>query len=164
MLNVGFFGGHTVHGLGPACDMQAFFTCVKMAASSLDSKVVNFSLIDRLYRRYVKLDELQATAALIAQIQVIMRDIQTHNIEWNTIVPLHGATRLDTSKISISDVFEKYFFAFDDSVGSAQSFYKTFGKYRPVLTIISDMPRFLVDEKRPPMEYDALEGEPMWLR
>jgi len=32
------------------------------------------------------------------------------------------------------------------------------------MTIISDLPRFHIDEMRPLAEYDALEGEPIWLR
>jgi len=32
------------------------------------------------------------------------------------------------------------------------------------MTIISDLPRFVKDETRPLANYDALEGEPMWLR
>jgi len=93
-----------------------------------------------------------------------MSNIPARSIDWDTIASLHTATRLDISKANLADVFEKYFLALDDAVKSAQSFYENFGKYRPVLTIVSDMPRFVVDEERSLAEYDALEGEPLWLR
>jgi hypothetical protein len=128
MPNVGFFGGHTVHELGPTCDMQAFFACIKMIASNLGPEAYSLPLVDRLYRRYVKLDDLQATTALVAQIRASMADIRTQNIEWNTVVPFDSATRLDKSKANLVDVFEKYFSALDDSISSARSFYEVFEK------------------------------------
>ncbi|GGF21934.1 hypothetical protein GCM10011611_29990 [Aliidongia dinghuensis] len=164
MPNVGFFGGHTVHELGPAADMQAFFACVNIAASRLHLDPASLSLIDRLYRRYVRLEELQATALVIERIRAVMAAIPPQNVDWNSITPPYGATKLDISKPNLADLFSRYFLALDDATKSAESFYKKFGKYRPVLTIISDMPRFVIDEKRPMSDYDTLQGEPIWLR
>ena len=32
------------------------------------------------------------------------------------------------------------------------------------MTAVTDLPRVITDTKRPLAEYDALEGDPIWLR
>jgi len=48
--------------------------------------------------------------------------------------------------------------ALDQAVQLLQKIQKT------IMTAVTDLPRVITDTKRPLAEYDALEGDPIWLR
>jgi hypothetical protein len=91
-------------------------------------------------------------------------------VDWGGL--LAGGTersRLNHSQQTLADVFAKYFENFAYCVESARLNYETFKSYpgysyEPVRTVISDLPGFARDKDKPLAEYDALEGEPFWLR
>ena len=164
MRNVGFCGGSAVRDLGPASDMKAFFKCIDLAISLLPSDVNSSLLTDRLYRRYLRLEELGSAAALIAEVRNVLSDIPTESLNWHAMGRDSAATRLDLSQKKVSDVFVRHLNGAEDLIRNATAFNKRFDIYQPVITIISDMPYFLRDESRPLADYDQLEGEPLWLR
>ena len=164
MANVGFCGGSEVRDLGSASVMKAFFKCVDLAASRLPSNIDSSLLTDRLYRRYLRLEELAPAAALITQVRQILADIPADSIDWKAMGWDSASTRLNLSQQTVADVFGRHLKGAVELIENAESFNKRFNIYQPVITIISDLPRFVTDERRPLAEYDQLEGEPFWLR
>lgn len=164
MANVGFCGGCSVRDLGSASDMKVFFNCIELAAARLPPNIDSKLLTDRLYRRYLRLEELAPAAALIVQVRDILADIPTDSINWKAMGWDPSATRLDLSPAKVSDVFRRHIKGALDLIENAESFNKRFDIYRPAITIASDLPRFVRDENRPLTDYDRLEGDPMWLR
>jgi hypothetical protein len=163
MANVGFCGGSTLLELGPTSDMQAFFGCVELAVARLPQGDGGL-LTDRLYRRYLKLEQLDAASEMLEQITGILSRTRTKDIDWASIHRNPASTQLLLSAATVDQVVDRYLKGAQDLIDDARSFEKRFGVYQPVMTIISDLPRFLIDEQRPLAEYDALEGEPIWLR
>ena len=82
MKNVGFCGGYSILELGPVADMQVFFYAVEIAASRLSVGEDAHLLTDRLYRRYLRLEELDQAADLLQKIQKIMQKIPTKSVDW----------------------------------------------------------------------------------
>lgn len=162
MANVGFCGGSAVLELGPISDMKVFFGCVELAVARLPQG--GGLLTDRLYRRYLRLDQLDAASELLEQVGGIWQMIRTKDINWASIHWNPHSTKLMLSAPTVDQVLERYLKGARKRIDGARSFEKRFGVYQPVMTIISDLPRFLIDERRPLAEYDALEGEPIWLR
>ena len=163
MTSVGFCGGTSVLELGPASDMQVFFGCVELAVALLPSGDGGL-LTDRLYRRYLRLDQLDAAAKALEQVSDILSAVPTKDIDWASMHWNPASTKLTLSAPTVDQVVDRYLRGAQKRIGGARSFEKRFRVYQPVMTIISDLPRFVIDEKRPLAEYDALEGEPMWLR
>lgn len=164
MPNVGFCGGSEVRDLGSASDMKVFFNGVDLACSRLALDADSGLLIDRLYRRYLRLEELAPTATLVGRVREILATIPSKAIEWKTMGWNPDCTRLDPSLPTMADVLGRHLKGVEDLIRNAESFNTRFKTYQPVMTIVSDLPRFVTDETRPLADYDALEGDPIWLR
>jgi len=164
MKNVGFCGGYSILELGPVADMQAFFYGIQIACLRLPAGEDSRLLTDRLYKRYLRLDELDQAIHLLQKIQNIMRQIPTKRVDWGDFKWDKSHTNLDKSKKNLSDLLERHFNSAYEIISDAQHFEKKFKKYTPVMTAVTDLPRVITDTKRPLAEYDALEGDPIWLR
>jgi hypothetical protein len=164
MLNAGFYGGSAVRELGPVSDMRTFFGCVDLAVPHLDDGGDNGLVTDRLYRRYLRLEELAPAINLISDIRAILNGMPTESVNWKSIGWNPIETHLDLSAPAASSVLHRYLKGAREIIENAMSFQKRFQIYKPVMTIISDTPRFIIDKSRPLAQYDELEGEPIWLR
>ena len=163
MPNVGFCGGSEVRELGPASDMQTFFGCVELAVHRLPSGDAGL-LTDRLYRRYLRLEELEPVKIYLEKIRGVLSNIPAGDIDWASKGWNPIGSKLDLSENTADLVLRRYFKSIHTVIENSLSYERRFNEYQPVMTIISDMPRFVIDETRPLAEYDALVGEPMWLR
>ncbi|MDP9651950.1 hypothetical protein [Paraburkholderia caledonica] len=87
------------------------------------------------------------------------------SIEWDAKVLANPEKSwLNPGQPTLAEVFSKDFEHFASACGSAESFVDAFNIYQPVWVAISDLPGFVRDYNKPHAEYDALEGEPFWLR
>ena len=164
MKNVGFHGGSSICELGPSADVALFFECLDAYAAKPHSGE-NWSLLtDRLYRRYLKQDELDEASALMKNAQEIFASVPSASVNWEGMSAVPSRSRLNPDQPNLADVFSKYFENFDYCVESAKVFFKSWKIYQPVRTVVSDLPDFMTDKKRPLDQYEALEGKPFWLR
>ena len=127
MTNVGFCGGNEIRELGPASDMKIFFWCLNLAfetAPTLQSDLIT----DRLYRRYLRLDELDLVKDLSEKARQTLRKVSTNAIPWKEIGLDSAVTRLDTSNQNPSEIFEKYFQGLHRVIGNAAGYQKRFGE------------------------------------
>lgn len=124
-------------------------------------------LTDRLYRRYLRLDELETATALVAQVKQTFAALPSTTADWPNLNSGVIRTRLDPSRKTLAEVFEEYFESYKHCVESAQINYEGFRafpgyEYEPVRLVVSDQPWFLVEKRRPLEEYASLEGPPYW--
>ena len=164
MINAGFYGGSLINGLGPTSDMKLFFNSITMVTAHLPKNSDKGLLTDRFYRRYLRLNDLDSVAALLAQTREIMKDIQTKDVNLENLGWNPDLSKLNRTDKNFSKFLEIYLDAADEIVSEARGFEKMFHIYKPVITIITNTPRFYVERTRPLAEYDSLEGDPMWLR
>lgn len=166
MRKIGFDGGHSIYELGPAPDVALFFECVKTYAEQNHPEQDWSLLTDRLYRRYLRREELKPALVLMSQVQEIFAQQPARTaIEWDAAMLANPEKSwLNPEQSRLADVFSKYFEHFVNACGSAESFVEAFNIYQPVRVVISDLAGFARDKNKPLAEYDALEGEPFWLR
>lgn len=166
MRKIGFTGGARICELGPAPDVSLFFNCLRTYAEG-DHTEADWSLLtDRLYRRYLRREELDPACALMAQAREIFAQLPAKTgVEWDAAMLANPEKSwLNPDQPTLADVFAKFFEAFPVACGSAKSFFGAFNIYQPVRVVISDLAGFARDKNKPLAEYDALEGEPFWLR
>ncbi|WLE58842.1 hypothetical protein GIY62_17300 [Burkholderia plantarii] len=166
MRKIGFHGGHTICELGPAPDVVLFFSCLERYAAQAHPEQDWSLLTDRLYRRYLRKEELEPALALMAQAHdIFAKKPAVSSVEWDEAMLANPEKSwLEVKQPTLADVFGKFFDQFVDACNSAKSFFENFNIYQPVRVVISDLPGFARDKKKPLAEYDALEGEPFWLR
>ncbi|HEV2678012.1 MAG TPA: hypothetical protein VGV37_26005 [Aliidongia sp.] len=164
MFNVGFYGGSEIRELGPASDMQVFFGCTRLAASYATPDEDYSLLTDRLYRRYLRLNELNPATDLVSKARKVLNTMPADRVDWPKLGWDPLSTRLNISSGSVGDVLVRYLDGARDLISNARGFEKRFHSYKPVITIVTDTPRFYIEKSRPLADYDALEGEPVWLR
>jgi hypothetical protein len=166
MRKIGFHGGHTICELGPAPDVVLFFNCLERYAEQAHPAQDWSLLTDRLYRRYLRMEELEPALALMAQAHdIFAQKPALSSVEWDEAMLANSEKSwLTVGQPTLADVFGKFFEKFLDACSSAKSFFENFNIYQPVRVVISDLPGFARDKKKPLAEYDALEGEPFWLR
>jgi len=164
MTDIGFDGGSFLCKLGPSTDVITFFNCVDEYVVQTQ-KFVDYTLLtDRLYRRYLRIEELDDAVSMMLQVEELFTKISSDTVNWEMIGRVNTDTRLDVSQGTLAGVFAKYFYHFNKCVESAQVFFNSWNIYQPVRIVIADMPEFLTDKKRPLEQYDLLEGRPFWLR
>ncbi len=171
MRNIGFSGGSSIRELGPAPDVVLFFNCLRTYAEQ-DHPEADWSLLtDRLYRRYLRLEELDNASVLMERVRSIFSEKSAaSSIEWDsTILANTEKSWLNPNQATLAEVFSKYFRSFSYCVESAKINYDALKSepgysYEPVRIVISDLQGFARDQNKPLAEYDALEGDPFWLR
>ncbi|QCX49533.1 hypothetical protein [Ralstonia pseudosolanacearum] len=166
MRTIGFHGGSSLCELGTVSDVVLFFDCLSMYVESARPEQDWSLLSDRLYRRYLREDELDAALRLMEQAKQIF---STHPaataVNWDpALLGDRQRTWLDPTRPTLADVFAKYFECFSHCVESSKIFMSSWNMYKPVRTVIADLPDFAVEKKRSLEEYDSLEGEPLWRR
>lgn len=166
MRKIGFHGGSSLCELGPASDVALFFTCIDHYVTQ-EHPETDWSLItDRLYRRYLRREDLDHASDLMNRVREIFSEKPTaSSIEWDAAM-LEDPERswLKADQPTLADVFNKYFENFSYCVESAKVFEKNWNIYKPVRTVISDLSGFVRDKNKPLSEYDALNGKPFWLQ
>lgn len=164
MTTVGFHGGHSIYELGAASDVALFFELIDVYVAQTHTEQDWCLLTDRLYRRYLRQEELEAAAKLMNEVKNIFATLPSSSVAWKEHMLEDGVeTRLNQNLPTLADVFAKYFDNFTKACGSALSFMDCFKIYQPVKTVISDQPWFLLESQRPLDEYDVLKGNPFWL-
>ncbi|MEW9524417.1 hypothetical protein MRBLRH8O_002239 [Agrobacterium radiobacter] len=163
MNRIGFFGGSSIFELGSKSDVLCFFSILKDLGRGRDSYDV---LTDRLFRKYIRLGEIDAAILIMNEAHEYFSKIQSGGFDWDRFGFNKSDTNLDTTLSNLSDVFRKYFEGFEYCVQSSRAFNDDWGIYKAVRVVVSDMPGFLVDKSRPLEEYDALgaDEKPFWLR
>lgn len=162
--NIAFYGGHSIYTLGPANDVAVFFKCISRFVPEARS-TGKFDLItDRLFRRYLKQNELDPAGRLMDLIKEAFKATQNKNVDWFKLGVLEDTTTLQLSGDTTADVFERYFELFVKAKGSAMSFVESFNVYKPVMLVFADLPDFMLDKMRPLADYDANDTTPFWLR
>jgi hypothetical protein len=90
MKNVGFQGGSSICELGPSADVALFFECLNAYAAKTNPEQ-NWSLLtDRLYRRYLKQDELDVASALMASAKDIFGSVSSASVDWQEMLRMPG--------------------------------------------------------------------------
>ncbi|MGN5479978.1 hypothetical protein ACTMU2_33565 [Cupriavidus basilensis] len=146
--------------------MVLFFECLRIYAEQEHPDQDWSLLTDRLYRRYLRLEELDKASSLMEKArQIFAQQPAASAVEWNAKM-LGSAEKswLNPNQPTLADVFAKYFESFTTARGSAESFLQAFNIYQPVRVVISDLPGFARDKNKPLAEYDALDGKPSWLQ
>ena len=104
----------------------------------LFSDIRQYELIDRLYRRYVRYEDIEETYRLLTEF---------------------------TKKFSVNyELFLKLMRSFEKCWKDSECCFKKYGEYIPIRLIISNMPFPLIEEDIPLEDYDNLEGDPLWMR
>lgn len=171
MKTIGLAGGGLLSELGSKTDIHLFFDCLNTYVVSKYSEQDWSLLSDRLYKRYLRLNELDAALALMEQVRKKFAALPSNAIDWQDYEETKATTnnRLDTTKDTLADVFEKFFEKFMRCCESAKISYEMFKsyagyEYEPVRFIVTDIPWSTAENMRPLEEYDALDGEPFWTR
>ncbi|EPQ5230667.1 hypothetical protein AB7092_15455 [Providencia rettgeri] len=135
MKSIGFMGGSSIFETGTVQEMIDFFDYL----SGENIPDLEKELIDSLYRKYIRYQDLDRFENLI--------------------------TELKKSSSSESK-YLKYFDAIITCIESAKMFYNSWEIYQPLKVGFTDMPYCIDDKDRPQELYDALTEDdlPFWLR
>ena len=103
------------------------------------------------------------------QVKQVFSTLPSDAIDWKGFKKKAIQSRLDPTKKTLAEIFEKYFEGFTHCVESAKVNYEGFKsypgyKYEPVRLVVADQPWFMVEKNRSLEEYDSLIDEPFWLR
>lgn len=119
--------------LGSATEMIDFFEYIK--------KYEDNELLDRLYKKYVRFEELDETALMVRKLK-------------------------EGLSSDVEEKFSKYLSGIETCIESAKMFYNSWGIYQPVKAGVTDVPEYIQDKNRPQEQYDVLSPDdpPFWLR
>lgn len=162
--NIAFCTSITINELGPISDVQVFFKCINQYVVKQYPKN-NWDLItDRLYKRYIRYEELPTFIEKINEIKTIFANIPTDKVNFKKFGVNFDDTNLNLQGKNLSNTFKKYFDHLEDCIETAELIKKERGSYEPIRIVVSDLPEFYADDDRPLEDYDNLEGEPFWMR
>jgi len=121
-------------------------------------------LTDRLYRRYLKKNELEPAGNLMEKVREIFSELASEEVDWGQGIQGDiNKTWLDASLPTLDLIFSKHF---NNAVDSALYVDRADdGNYFPVRLSISNGIIFVVEKMRPLEQYEALTltDEPFWL-
>ncbi|MBG7618776.1 hypothetical protein I5R65_04815 [Herbaspirillum sp. AP02] len=165
MRVIGIDGGHSVYETGTTSDFVLFFECLEYFVAKKNPDQDWTLLTDRLYRRYLKLEELNPAAILMKEVEEIFNKTSSSEVAWKQeLIGDKSKTWLDPSRANLADVFSGFFDNFKKARESSLSFFEVFKIYQPVKIVPADLAGIATEKVRSLQEYDVLEGKPFWLR
>jgi hypothetical protein len=163
----GFAGGSRMYSLGSLSDMIFFFKCINYDVARAYPKE-DFSVItDRLYRRYLRFEELDEAVEKMKFIEEMFKTVDSKLYEWTEAEKEGAKTFLNFRQDTMFDIFKEYFDGFYECVSSAKYFFKAGEKYSPVKVSPADATwYFAYRDSHSLEEFDALGSgeEPFWQR
>ncbi|OCG43897.1 hypothetical protein A9G28_03560 [Gilliamella sp. Fer1-1] len=167
--DTGFCGGSSIFALGTDSDMKLFFDCISYYLLPKYPKEDWSILTDRLYRRYLKLEELDTAESLMKLVEEEFKQLDRDAIDWGPILSGKAKSDLDRTKSTLYDIFDDYFYAFHQCVESAKMNHEWFKsepdyKYEPVMVCMAQVP-YVVDYRYIPLSvFDNLgaDEKPIW--
>jgi hypothetical protein len=127
----GYTGGGTTYGLGYLSDMVLFFDCIRFYIPSKYPNE-NFDIIlDRLYKRYLKLEELDEAAAKMKLIEEVFKTLPRDAVDWKKIDNGSIKSDLNTHQDTLFDIFKGYFEKFYECVYGTKYSYEYSQIYQP---------------------------------
>lgn len=171
MRNIGIASASSFYQLGSVTDVCFFFDLIKHFVVN-EYPDQDWSLLtDRLYKRYLRVEELDEVSALMAQVKQVFAALPRDSVDFDGCEEskTNKNNQLDSTKATLADIFEDFFEVFSKACESIKYYYEncpdeTWYYSRPLRFIVTDLPLFVRELSRPLAEYDALEGEPFWLQ
>ena len=160
---VGFHGGNSIWELGSTRDISVFLACLDRLTRSSLSKAGRFVLLDRLFKRYLRLEDLDeaVSAATIAREQ--FRLVAAEDTRLAELGLDKDDTALQLDEANLANTFERYFDAIFDCIESYKLGKQIAGYfYNPVKVSRTDLPGFVEYKARDTKLYDELTGLPYW--
>ncbi len=168
MSNVGFHGGSSIFDMGGSKAMTAFFDVIR-AQLSLSHEPSTTLLTDRLYRRYVRREDVVMTRPLLSKVRGELLKEPDSSLLKLLDQQEADMNHLDVGAGSLAQAFGRYFDAIEHCMQSAEVNFQEFASdpsmrysYEPVRVVRSQMPAFIIDKRIPLSAYDDLQGEPLW--
>ncbi|MCC7633269.1 hypothetical protein [Stenotrophomonas rhizophila] len=170
MSKVGFNGGSTLFNLGCAQAVAAFFSLIRAYTKPFPDR--DWSLVtDRLYRRYVRQEDVALTRELLIEVSELFSKINSTELHSFFDVDALACGGLDLEASTLDKTFARYFEAAFECMHSAEVNFAKFSldavnpySYEPLLIIRSQLPAFMIDKQIPLSAYDELDGDPFWLK
>jgi hypothetical protein len=170
MYKVGINGGGTLTEVGDADGMQAFFDMISMIGESMDDESIKL-ITDRLYRRYVRLEDVEQTRNVLASIRERLLAVPTIVLKERFPALNEERSGILFGEGSVAFAFSKYFYAIEHCLEAAEVSLRYFSAkpefgyhYEPVMVVRSEMPACIVDRRSVLSEHEQLDGPPVWLR
>ena len=160
-----FRGGDLILQVGSLDDVLCFFELIKTyAAPSLDQND-QFLLMDRLYKRYLRLEETPAAVEAMGRVQDCLSLIPISSVAWDDYNMRPGLTALDLQESTLAGVVSHFFKSFSRCASSTIFCQNddTHPFFRPVKICRSDFGSLDRENRRPLEEYDTLQGPPFWI-
>ena len=160
---MGFHGGNSIWELGSPQDMVVFFACLDYQTRSTLAEAGRFVLLDRLFKRYLRLEDLDEA---VSAMKIAKEQFRLVTVEDSHLIELgldKDNTALRLEETNLAKMFAKYFDALPDCVRSYRSGKRMFGYYyNPVKVSRVDLPGFTEENARPTEAYDELVAPPYW--
>lgn len=143
-IKVGFFGGANLIEVGDTETFLMFFHAIKKFTTWDDAFQKNL-ICERLYRKYIKADDLESTTRILNRIRS----------DFNNII---------SRDCSLLSVFQKHFEGYEKACKHTNDFYQEFGKHIPIRIVVSTLPYCAIDTERSLEKLDTWDGPPFWTR
>ncbi len=160
---IGITGGSSIVELGSPYDVNMFFENLKIHVIAKRADLQWAILTDRFYRRYLRPEELPVARRLMQEASIFMEKI------WEPTITGVTLKEVPSTEFSMAKYYKKYFDGFLYCADSADLNYASFKDspnydYEPVRLICSNLEGIVAERSRTLTEYDALQGNPLWLR
>ncbi len=158
-------GGGRISQLGHANDIQVFFGCIDRYAGDVLDQTGRHLILDRLYKRYLRLEETAPAAAAMITVQRHFAKIPTASIDWAALGLQPETSEFKLGLDTAGAVFDErgYFRRFQGCVNSVLYRHEHGETFFPIMLSRSDFESIRHAETRPREEYDTLDGPPFWL-
>lgn len=163
-MKIGITGGGSIYDCGTDSDMRLFFDCISYYLPPKYPEKDWSVLTDRLYRRYLKLEELDIAESLMKLVQKEFKQLEKEAVDWSKTKSDKVKSDLDITKATLFDIFSNYFRAFYGCIESAKLENEAFNLYRPIMVAITTIPYVISYEKIPLSVFDNLgvDEKPIW--
>ncbi|MFT8731441.1 MAG: hypothetical protein ABF752_06160 [Acetobacter fabarum] len=166
-MTVSVYGGSLLTELGSSEEVEYFFRCVNHFVEY--QKKIQLPLVtDRLYRRYVSVENFDELRNNLSIIRNIFNEITISEVDLYGFNLKEFDINLNKSGNKLIYIFYSYFSSFERCMDTAERVHKKYTSYTPLLIgrdIIAPLFAMGIHDARDKKireRYDTLEGNPLW--
>ena len=162
MPDVAIKAGMIRSGLGTPAAMAAFFALIDRHKGKSHDGTLGL-ITDRLYRRTVRGEQLDAFEQQLSESRQILRGIPVTRGFWDEFDLGSGEEDIDRSATNAADAFERIYNVLVRGISFARLDQKELGYIRPLRLVAYDGPKGYEHDDMPLEDFEKPGIRPIWL-
>jgi hypothetical protein len=162
MSDVGINAGLVLDHMGTPAEISAFFALIDRYKSKSADGALDL-VTDRLFRRTVSGEQLDALEIQLAESQRILKEVPIAQGFWDEYHLLGDTKKVDRTATNAAEAFRRVYDSLTTAISMARNDEQLLGYIRPIYLMAWEGPKCHEHQSMPLEDFEKPDIRPIWL-